>query len=404
MKSDRKSIVYFVSPVSFPMGGAGTARKYALARGLVKLGYDVHIISTINDGSGENAVREYNGIMYHCSAPSSSWGGNIWNKLVHLVVGQIQALRYIKSHSISYSDVLITTNQYKVLFLLPVMIVAKIMGAFLFTELNENPMITRHNENYLGRLFRYINIWISLRMYDTIFVMTHTLKELLVQKYGIKQRIPILHNAVDIERFSAVPKTVKKMTIGYAGSLSFRKDSLDILLQAVKRLRNDYPSLRLRIAYFSTDPYLTTFQEYVKKICMDDAIDMLPDVANNAIPEFLSTSELLILIRVPNEQTNFGFPTKLVEYLASGRPVVVSSVSDIPRFLTHLKDAYILTKSDVNSVANAISYMFENRNLIQELGNNGRNICLMYFDSIIEAKKIVQAHVVYLSRHKTLPH
>ena len=42
---------------------------------------------------------------------------------------------------------------------------------------------------------------------------------------------------------------------------------------------------------------------------------------------------MLVLARPDNIQAKGGFPTKLGEYLATGNPVVVTKVGEIPNYL-----------------------------------------------------------------------
>jgi glycosyltransferase involved in cell wall biosynthesis len=395
MRDER--MVYFITSATFPHGGAGTARKFALAKGLIRLGYRVHIISTINYGSGDQNIKEVEGIQFHCSAPSYQWGGSMFRKLYHLVYGQASGLLFVLKDSKGYSSVAITTNLFNLYYLLPVWVIARVCKAFFFSELNENPLVTRNKESLIKSSARYIHVWLSLRLYDKVFVMTYGIKDLLATKYGMKGELIVLHNAVDLQRFPEIVAEVEKNTIGYAGSLSFRKDSLDILLRSISNVKDIIPNIRLRIACFSGDPYYQQFLSLVTELNLSGCIDMYYDLPNEDIPEFLSKSELLILIRIPNEQTSYGFPTKLVEYLASARPVIVSSVSDIPLFLTHMQDAYITDSTDEEVIAHAISLLLNNENLMRDIGNKGRQSCTVHFNNLVESKKIMDAHNMFLS-------
>ncbi len=387
-----------MSPASFPIGSAGTMRKLALAKGLLANGYGVHVISTINNGSGSCEIRNYQGITYNCTAPNKAWGGGNLQKLGHLLSGFVNGLVFVFKDAKNHDQVLLTTNQYDLKFSFFVWLVARISGSFLFTELNENPLITRENLSSSRMQLRKLNVWLSLKLYDKIFVMTHNIKKLLCDEYGIKRDITILNNAVDFDRFGDSKITPLEHTIGYAGSLSYRKDSLDVLVEALAIAKRSLPNIKLRICYFSTDTNFSQFMELVKTLKLTDSVEMIPDLPNDKIPDFLASSSILVIIRIPNQQTEYGFPTKLVEYLASGRPVIVTPVSDIPLFLTHLRDVYIVNNIDAESVAQAICYLFNQRNADEVIGMNGKLACQIHFNPEIEAKKIATAHVKWLKQ------
>ena len=64
------------------------------------------------------------------------------------------------------------------------------------------------------------------------------------------------------------------------------------------------------------------------------------------MPKYLCNAKLLALARPDSIQAQGGFPTKLGEYLATGRPVVVTKVGEIPDYLEDGVNAFL---SDINS-------------------------------------------------------
>lgn len=391
-------MIYFFTPVPFPVGGAGTARKYALARGLIKLGYHVHIISTINNGTGVGKLRKYNGVLFSCSAPKTAWGGNIIKKFIHVLVGQIRGFLFILKDSNNFSNIAITTNRLSIIYVFPIWVITRITNAYFFTELNENPIISRKRKSFFSVILSRINIWLSLRFYDDVFVMTYTLRELLIKRYSMKDNLTVLLNAIDFDRFDIEPINVLKRTVGYAGSLSFRKDSLDILINAIFKLRTIYPDVILRIAYFSSDPDLETFIKYIQREKCGSIVKMIPDIYNENIPQFLSSNNILALIRTRNEQTEYGFPTKLVEYLASKRPVIVSEIGDISRFLEDKINAYLIKNNSVNEIVASMYDAFKHPEKSEMIGRNGRLVAEQHFSCVHEAQKIIDKHLYWRSR------
>ena len=58
--------------------------------------------------------------------------------------------------------------------------------------------------------------------------------------------------------------------------------------------------------------------------------------------ERLRTARVLALPRPAGSFSQAGLPTKVAEYLASGRPVVVTAVGDLPLYLRDGVDAYLV--------------------------------------------------------------
>ena len=116
---------------------------------------------------------------------------------------------------------------------------------------------------------------------------------------------------------------------------------------------------------------------------------MFPDVANSDIPLMMKESQTLIIIRKPNEQTSYGFPTKLVEYLASGRPVIVSSISDVPYFLHNNENAILLTDNSIQEIVESMKFIINNPDKASRIGINGKKTARDEFNNVIESRKII---------------
>ena len=105
------------------------------------------------------------------------------------------------------------------------------------------------------------------------------------------------------------------------------------------------------------------------------------------IPELLANADILTLARPNNIQAKYGFPTKLGEYLCTGRPVVITDVGDIKKFFRNKINA-IITKPDCpKDFANGILFLIENPDLASSIGENGKKLSKSVFSNEIESLK-----------------
>jgi glycosyltransferase involved in cell wall biosynthesis len=89
------------------------------------------------------------------------------------------------------------------------------------------------------------------------------------------------------------------------------------------------------------------------------------------IPEKLKSCDVLVLARPSGTQAEAGFPTKLGEYLASKKPVVITKVGDIPAFFTDGFNALLAEPDSPGSVANKISWVKDNPDEAAVIAQNG---------------------------------
>lgn len=104
------------------------------------------------------------------------------------------------------------------------------------------------------------------------------------------------------------------------------------------------------------------------------------------MPRLLKNARILALARPDNLQNRNGFPTKLGEYLATGNPVVVTSIGEIPNFLKDEENAFMATPGNVQSFADALKRAYNNSEKAIAIGRNGRHLALTAFSSEEQTK------------------
>ncbi len=105
------------------------------------------------------------------------------------------------------------------------------------------------------------------------------------------------------------------------------------------------------------------------------------------IPSLLKNAKALALARPNSLQSTGGFPTKLGEYLATGNPVVVTAVGDIPLYLNET-NAFIVEPDNIDSFSSAIERVFSNYEQALAIGEKGRELARTVFSSVEQSKRL----------------
>jgi glycosyltransferase involved in cell wall biosynthesis len=92
-----------------------------------------------------------------------------------------------------------------------------------------------------------------------------------------------------------------------------------------------------------------------------------------------SASAVLAIPLFDDVRSHARFPSKLGEYLASGRPVVTNRVGEIPRFLEDGMSACVTEPGDTAAFAGAICRLLEHPARGQAMGRKGRQIAERHF-------------------------
>jgi glycosyltransferase involved in cell wall biosynthesis len=99
----------------------------------------------------------------------------------------------------------------------------------------------------------------------------------------------------------------------------------------------------------------------------------------------LSTAHVLCMTRVNTPYANGGFPYKVGDYVAMGRPVLATDVSDIRKYLIDRESAMIVESGSRQKMAEALDYLLRHPEEADRIGAKGRAVGEKYFNPDINA-------------------
>ncbi len=224
-----------------------------------------------------------------------------------------------------------------------------------------------------------------------LFVISTQLKKCFVENGCSSSKISIINMIVDEKRFLNITKSpLGDDYIAYCGNASNNKDGVDKLIRAFSYVCKKKERIKLYI--IGKEPSDKIHDSNVK-LAMDlgiaERIYFTGLVPSNQIPQLLVDASVLLLNRPDSVQAKCGFPTKLGEYLLSGNPVVVTNVGDISLFLRDGFSAMLSSPDDDMEFANKILWLLDHETNAKEIGNNGKQVALAYFNSVVETRKLI---------------
>jgi glycosyltransferase involved in cell wall biosynthesis len=260
---------------------------------------------------------------------------------------------------------------------------ARPKGIKLALERNEFPAVFIQNgSNLIKKMFyRYFILPWHYRLFDVLFLMTDELLQFYGRYAGqhcILQKLPM---TVDFTRFESNTLPSPDVPyIFYAGSLSEAKDGVESLICAFSKIADDFPELSLKIAGGSkTGTLEKRLSDIIAEKQLSDRISLLGFVDRNEIPQYLCAAKMVVLPRPDSLQARGGFPTKLGEYLAAGRPVIVTRVGEIPKYLSE-DDVFFISPDDIeNELIQKMKYILLHEKKALETASSGKAAAKKYF-------------------------
>jgi len=224
---------------------------------------------------------------------------------------------------------------------------------------------------------------------DVLILMTHKLVEYYSKKGNKDCKILHMPMTVDVSRFNnVIPFSFGYKYIAYCGSMNCAKDGVDILIKAFGKLVQKFPDLKLLlIGPQKPESDYKYILNIIKKINIKEQVIFTGLLNRNCIPSYLCGAEALCLARPMSKQAQGGFPTKLGEYLLTGKPVVVTKVGEISNYLIDKKNVFFAEPDSVESFSEKLAeaLLHEDRD---KIAKNGRDVALSVFNSEIQSKKL----------------
>jgi glycosyltransferase involved in cell wall biosynthesis len=201
----------------------------------------------------------------------------------------------------------------------------------------------------------------------------------LSEKSAINKKNPLLIPALESwdgpmrEPQERLPRG-KLINLCYLGSLLPRDDPKTLFTIVSLLIANDYRLKLYVFGNYKNNKFGREWQQY----CLQDK-DLRDSVRfMGFIPrELLESNEVFfdtdafILPRRNVETEQYSFPTRLVEFLRYGKPVIVSAVGDIPYYLTP-DEAVLISPNDSEDAVNSIISALNDNERWTKFGHNGQ--------------------------------
>jgi glycosyltransferase involved in cell wall biosynthesis len=382
MKNNSKSAnLVIVTAIPFPIGLAGTNRIMSYSRGLVELGDKVTVLTT-HFGDDSSSTGNHSGVDYRSF---SGWFGQKRFMILSIISSIFQLCKYINKKKSQIDYILIVSNSF--FFILAMYALSKITGLKYLQEKSEFPFVLNRTSIF-GKVYAKIYVSIVYHLFDGMIIMTYPLMAYFEDKTKRQCKKILLPMTVEADRFQRQKsKNLFGDYIAYCGYMGGNKDGVENLIKAFDITQSSFPKLKLVLIGTAPQYELDKLREIVKMAKIENVI-FHGYASRNEMPQLLSHAKILALARPSSLQSTGGFPTKLGEYLATGRPVVVTAVGDIPRYLTDGKDAFIVQPDDNNEFAKKLQLVMNNYQQALKIGQKGRLLASGVFNYRYQSKRL----------------
>ena len=381
------SVVILGDLFTFPEGDASTNRVHTYAKGLKLNDINVHVIAFGNVYS-HFGDGEINGVRYY--HPFNQTG-----RSRYFVVRTLTKIRkYIKTLTLvrrlnrqEKIKAIIVYSLLPATFFFSWLLTA-LTGSKLIKEISEHPL--RFYESGPLKKLGPVMIRTESRLVDGIFCISHFLLNFYKSRDFPLHKLMLVPSTVDPERFSGSSENPLPFTyVGYFGTMTFERDNIDILVRAFANVACKYPELHLVLGGLATDSEKEKIKLLAANLSINGRLKILDYMPREEIIRYIMNSQILVMVRADDVKLNASFPSKLAEYLSTGKPVVTVNVGEISRFLTDGVNAFIVEPGDSNKLAEKIELVLSGYDSALIVGQKGKQLTDTVFNYNYQAKRII---------------
>jgi len=251
--------------------------------------------------------------------------------------------------------------------------------------------IPNHLDNYTmeeksGTKYLFSNLYrltcnFFMYRYDSYILLTEQMNEVVNPKN--KPHI-VIEGMVDTN-MKAVSNTLenkyKEKVIIYAGALR-KNNGIKKLIEAFIKLDMDDARLWL----FGSGEMEKEIRNYEK---IDNRIKCFGVASNQVVVEEELKATLLVNPRPSNEEfTKYSFPSKNMEYMASGTPTLTTKLPGMPK--EYNKYVYLIEDELVEGITSTLNkILYISKQKLHEKGEKAKKFVLEEKNNILQAKKII---------------
>lgn len=384
--------IYIVTREPFPEGMAAVKRIVCLAKAYIVAGLDCKVI-VFRPGSADAnypAKGLFEGIPYeYIGGSSKRKNGFLLSKIqafYHTVSLLWFLISRLKSDDVVFGYLYSGNRLRKEIIKL-----VHRKNACFIADLCEYPFITGpetkqkiNDRNYeLKRL---------MPLYDGVVAISDPLMSLAKEHcspHCVVIKVPIL---VEFDKYD-VPDISDKSEIPYifhSGTLYEQKDGIIGMIEAFGKSLKIFtkPVNFIMTGYKEKSPHHEQIDILIAQYDLKDYIHFTGYLTEEELQKKLAGASLVIINKYQTLQNVYCFSTKLGEYMAAGKPMIITRVGEAMNWLNDGVDAYIVEPENINQLAEAIVFMLNDGNRRRKIGENARLKCHESFDYHVYSKPL----------------
>ncbi len=201
--------------------------------------------------------------------------------------------------------------------------------------------------------------------------------------------IHAIYHGVNLARFSPMPHRQPSATPTILSVGRFvEKKGFPYLIEACRILKGQGVAFHCRIVG-EPDEQTDLVQNLIREYELEKDISIEPGVSQEELRAIYQSASVFVLpCHIVDNGDRDGIPNVLAEAMASGLPVISTTVSGIPELIEHRRTGLLVAQRDAAALADAIGELLRDSQLRNGLAEAGRATIHRIFDSTTTTRQL----------------
>ena len=394
--------VCFISPEYWPLSGGTGAYVYYLSNELIKNGYKIQIVTGSNQTQDIKVNQQLD--VSFLKIPKIPIVKSFM--LAAASSRKLQSIRNSTSVDITHPQLPLTPN-----FAVPPSFGKALVCTVHSTWKGEAEAIRGEpysrlnaNEKFLVSFNWFLRFFEEgmLKRARKIIAVSHFTKWELTNYYKIPEnKIRVIHNGVDVNKFKPVAdKRKAKMELGFnpddlaivsVGRLYARK-GLFTLIESMPVVVKRFPTAKFIISGKGQSDEMHKLTAYAEKLGVKENIVFTGYYPDKKLPKLYQAADVFAFSTFYEHH-----PFAVLEALATGLPVVTTTVGGIPETITNGRNGFLVEPFHPRQFSEKILHLLEHPSFAAEMGAKARKTIVQQYDWRIVVKDAMKVYDEALS-------
>ena len=235
----------------------------------------------------------------------------------------------------------------------------------------------------------------TLHLSDAIVCPSNVTRDYIASLGLPLKLVTVIPNGVSPSDFSASPlpsRADRIPTLLYIGTLADWQ-GLEVVIKALPKIL-ERQAVRLQIVGRGRSRQRKVLSKHIRKLGVEGSVFVQPAVPHHEVPALIAESDICVAPLGLNDRnvTQGACPIKVLEYMASSRPLIASNMPIVRELVREDVDGLLFSPNDPEDLARKVLMLLSDAGLSKRLAESATERALTKFTWHESQKKLVKVY------------